>query len=311
MFVVALGVALLQIVLNPYVLALGSPEKAASRLNLAGFLNSVATVIAPMFVAMLISTGNIAGNTPVEDRPAATNVQIPFLVIAGITLLLCVVLYFLRLPEIKDGGNVDGERKYKDSPYKYPHLIFGAIAIFVYMGVEIGIPSFLPDRMRSLGVDQISLFGREFVGTEILSFYWGGLMVGRLLGFAILQKVKARTALLACAVISALLLFASLCTTGTLSICLMITCGLFHSIMWANIFNLASEELGPHAKRASGIICTFAIGGALLPPLMGAFQQSFGMNALTTGTVVALCCLFVYYAYIGLFAAKLSKIRPK
>lgn len=136
-------------------------------------------------------------------------------------------------------------------------------------------------------------------------------MIGRLFGFAVMQKIKARTALLTCAILSAMLLLLSLCTRGTLSICLMISCGLFHSIMWANIFNLASEELGPHTKRASGIICSFAIGGALLPPLMGALQQSFGVNALSIGTVAALCCLFVYYAYIGLFAAKLSKIRPQ
>lgn len=311
MFIVALGVTLLQIVLNPYVLALGTPDKAASRLNLAGFLNSVATVIAPMFVAVIISTGNIAEDAPIEMRPAAANVQIPFLIISGITLALCVILYFLRLPEIKEDSNTGDECKYLDSPYKYPHLLFGAIAIFVYMGVEIGIPSFLPDRMRALGVEQINLFGYNFIGTEILSLYWGGLMIGRLFGFVIMQKVKARAALLTCAIVSAMLLLLSLGTIGRLSICLMISCGLFHSIMWANIFNLASKELGPHTKRASGIICSFAIGGALLPLLMGALQQSFGTDALGIGTVAAFCCLFIYYAYIGLFAVKLSKIRPK
>ena len=90
---------------------------------------------------------------------------------------------------------------------------------------------------------------------------------------------------------------------------MMTLCGLFNSIMWGNIFNLASEDLGEHTKRASGIICSFAIGGAILPPLMGLLQQSFGSNALTVGTKAALCCLFVYYIYIILFAAKLSKIR--
>lgn len=80
--------------------------------------------------------------------------------------------------------------------------------------------------------------------------------------------------------------------------------------MWGSIFNLASEDLGEHTKRASGIICSFAIGGALLPPLMGTLQQSFGENALTTGTSVALCCLFVYYLYIILFSIRLSVIRP-
>lgn len=304
MFIVALGISLLQIVLNPYVLALGAPEKAASRLNLTGFLNSVATVIAPMFVVMLISSGKISENTPQEMRPDATNVQMPFLIVAGITLALCVILYFIKLPEIKgDEAGTNGNKKYLDSPYKYPHMIAGAFAIFCYMGVEIGIPSFLPDRVKSLNLD--------LEPTKLLSFYWGGLMVGRLIGSAVLQKIKARTALITCVIAAALCLAISLLTSGMFSINMLILCGLFHSIMWANIFNLATEDLGPHAKRASGIICTAVIGGAILPPLMGNLQQSFGSNAITTGTVVALCCLFIYYAYIALFAAKLSKIRPK
>ena len=308
MFLVASGIALLQIVLNPYVLALGSPNEAASRLNLVGFFNSAATVAAPIFVTMLISAETISETAPVESRPDATNVQMPFLIIAGIAFILCLLLYFLHLPEIKE--EPADKAHSSSSPYKYPHLIFGAIAIFVYMGVEIGIPSFLPDRMRALGIDSVNLLGYELKGTGVLSIYWGGLMVGRLFGSILLRKIKVRTAMVFCSGMAMLFLIVSLLINNEASIILMLLCGFCTSIMWGSIFNLASEDLGEHTKRASGIICTFAIGGAILPPLMGALQQSFGTDALTIGTSAALSCLIIYYLYLILFTVKLSRIRP-
>ncbi|WP_289123977.1 glucose/galactose MFS transporter [uncultured Bacteroides sp.] len=308
MFLVASGIALLQIVLNPYVLALGSPNEAASRLNLVGFFNSAATVAAPIFVTMLISAETISETAPVESRPDATNVQMPFLIIAGIAFVLCLLLYFLHLPEIKE--EPADKAHSSSSPYKYPHLIFGAIAIFVYMGVEIGIPSFLPDRMRALGIDSVNLLGYELKGTGVLSIYWGGLMVGRLFGSILLRKIKVRTAMVFCSGMAMLFLIVSLLINNEVSIILMLLCGFCNSIMWGSIFNLASEDLGEHTKRASGIICTFAIGGAILPPLMGALQQSFGTDALTIGTSAALSCLIIYYLYLILFTVKLSRIRP-
>ena len=308
MFLVASGIALLQIVLNPYVLALGSPNEAASRLNLIGFFNSAATVAAPIFVTMLISAETISETAPVESRPDATNVQMPFLIIAGIAFILCLLLYFLHLPEIKE--EPADKAHSSSSPYKYPHLIFGAIAIFVYMGVEIGIPSFLPDRMRALGIDSVNLLGYELKGTGVLSIYWGGLMVGRLFGSILLRKIKVRTAMVFCSGMAMLFLIVSLLINNEASIILMLLCGFCNSIMWGSIFNLASEDLGEHTKRASGIICTFAIGGAILPPLMGALQQSFGTDALTIGTSAALSCLIIYYLYLILFTVKLSRIRP-
>ena len=308
MFLVASGIALLQIVLNPYVLALGSPNEAASRLNLVGFFNSAATVAAPIFVTMLISAETISETAPVESRPDATNVQMPFLIIAGIAFILCLLLYFLHLPEIKE--EPADKAHSSSSPYKYPHLIFGAIAIFVYMGVEIGIPSFLPDRMRALGIDSVNLLGYELKGTGVLSIYWGGLMVGRLFGSILLRKIKVRTAMVFCSGMAMLFLIVSLLINNEASIILMLLCGFCNSIMWGSIFNLASEDLGEHTKRASGIIWTFAIGGAILPPLMGALQQSFGTDALTIGTSAALSCLIIYYLYLILFTVKLSRIRP-
>lgn len=307
MFIVALGITLLQIVLNPYVLALGDPNEAASRLNLVGFFNSAATVAAPLLVTVFISTGDIEEGISNEMRSEPTEVRIPFLVIAGISFILCLLLYFSRVPEISEQKSSNIE--VLESPYRCPHLLFGALAIFFYMGVEIGIPSFLPDRMKALNINSVSFGGIEWNTTGILAIYWGGLMIGRLLGTFVLKIIRVRTALVAYSLMAIILLAISLVTEGEFSIILMLSCGFFNSIMWGSIFNLASEDLGGNTKRASGIICSFAIGGALLPPLMGMLQQSFGEEALETGTTFALSCLFFYYLYILVFAAKLSTIR--
>lgn len=289
----ALGVVLLQVAANPYVNELGSPETAASRLTLTNALNSVATVIAPIFVSMLI----------VNDTNDPIAVQKPFGIIGAITLVILVVMFFLKLPEIKSGEdeNNSEKKKYKSSAFKYPHVWLGSLAIFVYMGIEIGIPSFFADYSDKLG---FSFTSQDRI--DLLKYYWGGLMVGRLVGIFVLQKFTARKILTLCAIGGAVLVAVSLTLgSGSSNIALwaFLGTGLFHSIMWPTIYNLALEDLGPLAKVASGVIATSVIGAAILTPMMGAVQTA-------TGTVVAaISCLFVYYAYLIFFATKGSKIR--
>ncbi|HKI88758.1 MAG TPA: glucose/galactose MFS transporter [Draconibacterium sp.] len=291
--VFALGVVLLQVAANPYVNALGAPETAASRLTLTNALNSVATVIAPIFVSMLI----------VNDTNDPTAVQKPFGIIGGITLVILVVMFFLKLPEIEeeDKDVAVKPKKYKSNAFQYPHVWLGSLAIFVYMGIEIGIPSFFADYSDKIGFSFSSL---ERI--DLLKYYWGGLMVGRLIGIFVLQKFTARKILTICAFGGAALVAVSLLIGGsanTIALWAFLGTGLFHSIMWPTIYNLALEDLGPLAKVASGVIATSVIGAAILTPIMGAIQTA-------TGTVVAaICCLFVYYAYLIFFATKGSKIR--
>jgi FHS family L-fucose permease-like MFS transporter len=291
--VFAIGVVLLQVAANPYVNALGAPETAASRLTLTNALNSVATVIAPIFVSLLI----------VNDTNDPKAVQFPFGVIAVITFVILAVMFFLKLPEIKgDDENATGTKKtYKDSAFKYTHVWLGSLAIFFYMGIEIGIPSFFADYSEKLGFNLSSL-----ERTDMLKYYWGGLMVGRLLGIFILQKFSARQILTLCAFGGAALVLASLAigaSASTVALWLFLGTGLFHSIMWPVIYNLALEDLGPHAKVASGVIATSVIGAAILMPVMGAFQD------MTGSVVVAISFLFVYYLYLVFFAVKGSKLR--
>lgn len=292
--VFAIGVVILQVAANPYVNALGAPETAASRLTLTNALNSVATVIAPIFVSMLI----------VNDTSDPKAVQFPFGLIGAITVVILLIMFFLKLPEIKgDESSENGGTKktYKSSAFKYTHVWLGSLAIFFYMGIEIGIPSFFADYTDKLGLDFSSLDR-----IDLLKYYWGGLMVGRLIGIFVLQKFSARQILTLCAIGGAILVAASLvigASASQVALWLFLGTGLFHSIMWPTIYNLALEDLGPHAKVASGVIATSVIGAAILMPIMGAIQTA------TASVVAAISCLFVYYAYLIFFATKGSKIR--
>ncbi|MDD3321464.1 MAG: glucose/galactose MFS transporter [Paludibacter sp.] len=291
--VFAVGVVILQVAANPYVNALGPEKTAASRLTLTNALNSVATVIAPIFVSMLI----------VNDTNDPKAVQTPFGIIGGVTLVILLIMFFLKLPEIKgDEANEGGAvKKYKSSAFKYTHVWLGSLAIFVYMGIEIGIPSFFADYTDKLG---LTIGSQDRI--DLLKYYWGGLMVGRLIGIFVLQKFSARRILSICAVGGAVLVAASLAIGGsasTVAMWLFLGTGLFHSIMWPTIYNLALEDLGPHAKVASGVIATSVIGAAILMPIMGAVQS------LTGSVVIAISFLFIYYLYLVFFAVKGSKIR--
>ena len=294
--VFAIGVVLLQVAANPYVNALGKPETAASRLTLTNALNSLATVIAPIFVSMLIVSANTGG----ASDPKA--VQGPFAGIGIVTLVIVVIMFFLKLPEIKgDEGTEGSTKKFRSSAYKYPHMWLGSLAIFFYMGIEIGIPSFFADYSAKLGFN----FDGE-MRTRLLAYYWLGLMIGRILGIFILRKYSASQILSFNAVIGAVMLLLSLIlgnmNMGSVALVLFLGTGLMHSIMWPCIYNLALEDLGPHSKVGSGVIATSVIGAALLPIMMGGIQKSIGL-------IVAICCLFIYYAYITFFALKGSKVR--
>jgi len=294
--VFAIGVVLLQVAANPYVNALGSPETAASRLTLTNALNSLATVIAPIFVSMLIVSSNTAGASDPKT------VQGPFAGIGIVTLVIVVIMFFLHLPEIKGDEAADGNvKKFKSSAYKYTHLWLGSLAIFFYMGVEIGIPSFFADYQAKLGFT----FDGE-MRTKLLAYYWAGLMVGRIAGIFILRKYSASQILSFNAIGGAVMVLLSLVLgtmgMGLVSLVLFLGTGLLHSIMWPCIYNLALEDLGPHSKVGSGVIATSVIGAALLPIMMGGMQKSLGL-------IVAICCLFVYYGYIAFFAVRGSKIR--
>lgn len=289
---VACGVVMLQNVANPYVMVLGSPEKGAFRMTLSQALNSVATTLAPLFITYVI----IKDQAPTPDA-----VPGPFLGLGVFTLIICLILVFLKLPRIdeaKQAAESGVQQQYKSSVFKYTHVWLGALAIFMYMGVEIGVPSMLPYKFKSMPEYADNYAS---VATSFLAFYWGGMMVGRFLGAAILAKFEPRKLLSACLLLGAACIALSIVLPGMTGIYAMLAAGLFHSVMWPLIFNLGLQELGPYTKTATGVINTGVIGAALLMPLLGIIVDA-------TGVVIATFCLFIFYAYIIWFCNWGSKI---
>ncbi|WP_297241811.1 glucose/galactose MFS transporter [uncultured Prevotella sp.] len=293
MFIVALGIVMLQLVANPYVMVLGSPEKGAFRMTLANALNSAATTVAPVFITYVI----IAGKVPTPDA-----VPGPYLGLGIFTLILCAVLFFLKLPNINEGEQAEeltGEKKeYKNSVFQYPHVWLGMLGIFFYMGIELGVPSMLPAYFKSN--PELAQYGSP---TDFLPYYWGSMMVGRFAGAIILNKFKPRKILSVCLVCGALCVASSFALSGIASVYAMLAAGLFHSVMWPLVFNLGLQELGPHTKAASGIINLGVVGGATLPLLMG-----FIVDSPVLGVGCAVAMMFVYYVYVFWFCNFGSKI---
>jgi len=303
-FVLASGVTLLQVAANPYVARLGNPEGASGRLNLSQGFNSVAKVIAPLIGSYLILRG-LEGLDTVEQAKA---VQMPYLVLGGLLFALAVVFMFIKLPEVIESPSVESKQ---ESLFKYPHLIKGAGAIFLYVGAEVTIASFMVIFLSEnvfpllqefqhyvadikLEKDQLAKF-RE-VGARYLPFYWGGLMIGRLVGSYLSKFIASQKLLTIAAMVCILLMFGFYFSTGLLAMWLLIGTGLFLSIMWSNIFTLSIDGLGKQTSRGSGLLIMAIVGGALLPPLQGWLADgSIGLHNSFMITVVS----FAYIAWYG------------
>ena len=306
-FVLASGVTLLQVAANPYVARLGDPERASNRLNLAQGFNSVAKVIAPLAGSYFILRG-LAGLSPDEQAEA---VQIPYLVLGGLLILLAFVFAFLKLPEVVQLESEETEADDK-SIWSYGHLVKGAIAIFLYVGAEVTIASFLviylsENVFSTLQEFQIYIIGMDDqeaqtarfreVGAWYLPFYWGGLMVGRLLGTFILKYISSAKLLTIAASICMVMMLLFNVSSGYMAMILLIGTGLFLSIMWSNIFTLAIDGLGKQTSKGSGILVAAIVGGALIPPLQGLLaDSSFGLH---NSFLVTLVC-FAYITWYGI-----------
>lgn len=332
---VAIGIVMLQLVANPYVMVLGSPEKGAFRMTLSQAINSVATVFAPMFVAKLIVSGdpaekaivkdlkeklaidpNFAMNNPTAEGLASqidpSQITTPFLGLCIFVAVLVVVLSFLKLPEIKEGDtSFDSNKTYKSSVFKYPHVWLGALAICLYMGLEIGVPSMIPAKIQSL-YPNVGDHWISAIATGILAFYWGGMMVGRFAGSIVLNKFQPRTILSFCLIAGAACIGLSFVLPGMAGVWAMLVAGLFHSVMWPLIFNLGLQELGPHTKAGSGVINMGVIGGGFLTVCMGLIITNYTKTGdIATGVGIAIGLMFLFYLYELWFCWKGSRIGLK
>jgi len=290
LFVLATGVTILQVAANPYVAVLGPAKTAASRLNLAQGFNSVAKIIAPIFGSALI----LKGISDMPQAQQAESVQIPYIGLGIALCLLGVVFSFLKLPEMKDLAESEVDQTSSTgSIFQQRHLVLGAVAIFMYVGAEVSVASFL---VSFLGEPQIAGLIPEQAG-RYLSFYWGGLMVGRFIGAGVLQKIASNMLLAWMSIFAIVLLLVGIFTQGWLAAWALIAVGLCCSIMWSNIFTLAIHGLGGLTSKGSGLLVTAIVGGAVLPLIQGVFADNIGLQASYFVPIIAILYILFYAMY--------------
>ena len=304
--VLAAGITCLQVAANPYVTVLGRPQTASSRLNLTQAFNSLGTFLAPFFGGWLILSA--APKTMADIRAMlpdalqayrlheAATVKMPYVGLGVALILLAVAIGGFKLPKIEHAQHKVGE-KVNDSIWKHPNLIFGAIAIFVYVGAEVSIGSFLVNYFTQPEIGGLT----DKVAASFVAFYWGGAMVGRFIGSAILQKLSTRGLLGICAVCAGALVAISMLSTGHFAMYSIILVGLFNSIMFPSIFTLGVAELGPLTGDGSGVMIMAIVGGAIIPVAQGAIADRIGIHHAFFLPVIC-------YVYILFFA--LSGSRP-
>jgi len=286
LFILASGITILQVSANPYVAVLGDPETASSRLNLSQALNSLGTTLAPLFGASLILVNNTG--SVVEKAHA---VQMPYFGITLVLVLMAIVFAFVKLPELECPAADD---KKHASAWKYSHLVLGAVAIFVYVGGEVTIGSLL---INYISHPEIGGGLTQFEASRYVSLYWGGAMVGRFIGAALLQKIKPSKLLVFNAITVLVLLAITLTSKGHIAVYSVVAIGLFNSIMFPTIFTLAISGLGHSTSQGSGILCMAIVGGAIVPVVAGHVADIMGIQM---GFLVPLLC----YAYIVFYGLK-------
>jgi FHS family L-fucose permease-like MFS transporter len=312
LFVLASGITLLQVAANPFVAALGKPETASSRLTLTQAFNSLGTTIAPQFGSLLIlsiaakSAAEIAQMTPAAADAyrlaEAASVQRPYLGLAATLVLLAMAIALFKLPRIEDvtpSSEAAGGADDRKSAWRYRHLVLGAVAIFLYVGGEVAIGSFLVNYFKEPSIGGLT----EADGARLVSFYWGGAMVGRFIGTVTLRMWKPAKVLTIHALAAVALVLLTMATHGSVAMWSVIAVGLFNSIMFPTIFTLAIEGLGKHTSQGSGILCMAIVGGAIVPVVQGALADAIGIHH---GFIIAALC-YVYIAWYGLTFRSVGK----
>ncbi len=310
LFILASGITLLQVAANPYVAILGRPETAASRLTLTQAFNSLGTTIAPLFGSWLILSTAVKSPAELATMVAADveayriaeaeSVQTPYLGLALTLIIIAVLMGLFKFPKISAGSSAsaaDGGSNHDHlhpSAWKYRHVILGALAIFVYVGGEVAIGSFL---VNFLGEPGIANLTPETAGNYV-AFYWGGAMIGRFVGSFVMRYINPGKVLAFHAVAAIVLVVIAMLASGSVAMWAILSVGLFNSIMFPTIFTMGVAGVGKHTGQASGILAMAIVGGALVPVLQGAIADSIGIQMAFFVPVI--CYLYIlFYALKG------------
>lgn len=310
LFVLASGVVVVQVVANPLISMLGPAATSHSRLTFAQAFNSLGTTVFP-FVGSMLILGSLAGvsaaqlSGPALDayRSAESRaIVLGYLGLAAFIAVVAAAVWSFR-------NRLPGERHEATSLaaglalLKQPRFGFGAASIFLYVGAEVAIGSLIVAWLMQphvLGLTQ------QQAG-EMIPFYWGGAMVGRFLGSALLRLISPGLMLAGVAAGAITLVALSAGSTGALAGYGLLAVGLMNAIMFPTIFSLACEELGPRAADGSGIINVAICGGAIVPVLVGALADVSG--SLSVALMLPVAC-YALIAGFGLFARRPAAPQP-
>ena len=278
-FVLASGITILQVAANPYVAALGPEKTAASRLNLAQAANSFGTTVGPLVGSALI-LGAVAAD--------ASAVQMPYVLLGALLVAAALVFRFIKLPVL---AHVEATADTGESVWGRRSLVLGALAIFLYVGGEVAIGSFLVDYFKEEAI--VGMSSAE--AGKMVAYYWGAAMIGRLVGAALMNYIAATKYLAVNALIAIVMIIVSMNTTGDVAMWSILAVGFFNSIMFPTIFTLAVKGLGSMTSKGSGLVCQAIVGGALIPLVQGVAADMIGIQL---SFIVPMLC----YIYIGWYA---------
>jgi FHS family L-fucose permease-like MFS transporter len=265
------------------------------RLNLAQAANSIGGTIAPLVAGAFILTDPAK---MISKAGIADTVRIPYMLIAGGLLILGLAVAFMSLPQIattqafRPGG--ENDPILKRSIWSYRHTVLGALGIFFYVGVEVGLASIMVNYFKQQGIPSAA------EASSLIAFYWGGALVGRLLGAWLVSLIPSGRLLGIFGFAATAMVLVSMVTNGHIAIWALILCGFFNSIMFPNIFTLGIVGLGPMTSKGSGLIMTAVVGGAVVPFLFGALADKVGIQH---AFVLPMIC-YLYIAYYGLVGSK-------
>lgn len=292
LFIIAIGIVLLQVAANPYITILGPSRTASSRLTLIQGIGSIGTTAAPLLGSYFILS-HLS-----ESHASSEAVAYPYLGIAGILIFIAFIVYRLNLPNIKvgnDSSEVPPNENLK-SVYSFRNLNFGVWGIFVYVGAEVTIGTFLTNYIADILKIEVHQ------ANNFVAFYWGGMLIGRLLGAFVLKSLKPPVVLAVSAALSILLIIISINSSGYLAVWSMISVGLFNSIMFATIFSLSVNGLGKYTTRASGLLSTAIVGGAMISFLTGLLKDNYTWSIAFM--IPVLCYLYIIFYGLNGYKSK-------
>ena len=311
LFVMACGQSFLEVAANPYVTVLGPSASAERRLNFAQSFNAVGATISPLLGRVLILIGveytpaqlavMTAGQVQAYRAAQAGTVKMPYLLMAGIFVLVAAAIYFTHLPDVIEEADSSSAAELHSgaSISSYPHLVKGVIAQFFYVGAQVGVASFvIRFAQHTVPGMTAAIAAYYLLGHQI------GFMTGRFTGSALMKVIPPARMLSIFAVGCLASVSVALLAHGIVPVWAVVLIGFFHSIMFPTIFALGIKNLGPLTKRGSSLMVMAIVGGAIFPAVMGRISDATNIQ---TAFIVPLIC-YVYILYFALAGYRPSTV---